>query len=109
MTQPGIAVADRGQDTDGPVSILNISAVDDEPDQMAKCVGADVALATLDPLAGVEAANTAAFGGLDARLSMTPAVGLASRPSTSRAAVTRWLIVFRTPGRANRKSSAGRS
>lgn len=48
MTQPGIAMADRAQDLDGPVSILDIGTVDDEPDQMAKRVGDDAALAALD-------------------------------------------------------------
>lgn len=41
-------MADRTQDLDGPVSILDIGTVDDEPNQMAKRVGDDAALAALD-------------------------------------------------------------
>lgn len=44
------------------------------------------------------------------RLSITPAVGLASRPSGARAAITGWVLIVRIrPGRASHGNSAARS
>lgn len=91
-------MANGVQHSDGAVPILDIGAVDDEPDQEAERVGQDVPLAALDLLAGVEAADAAAFGGLDALAVDYAGARAGLRPSSSRAAVTRWwLIVFRSP------------
>lgn len=80
MTQPGLAMANGVQHINGAVPILDIGAVDDGPDQKAKRVGQDVALAALDLLAGVKAAGAAAFGGLDA-LAVDDAGGRAALPA----------------------------
>jgi hypothetical protein len=60
----------------------------DQPNQIALRVGDDVALAALDLLSCVIAPRAAALGGFTDWLSITPAVGLASRPAASRAAIT---------------------
>jgi hypothetical protein len=80
VTQPGIAVANGVQHLDGTVPILDIGAVDDEPDQTAECVRQDVSLAALDLLASVEAPDAAAFGGLDA-LAVDDASGRTGLPA----------------------------
>lgn len=54
------------QHRNAPVAILDIGAMDHEPDQVAKRIGDDVALAALDFLASIEARDAAAFGGFDA-------------------------------------------
>lgn len=59
-------MADRSQDANSTVPILDIGAVDDKPDQQAKRIGDDVPFAALHPLAGIKASDTAAFGSLDA-------------------------------------------
>ena len=63
VSQPGPAGPDGAQDRWRSVAILNAGRVNHEPDQQAERVGDDVPLATLDPLAGVEATNPAALGG----------------------------------------------
>jgi hypothetical protein len=97
VAQPGIARADRSKDAWSAVAILNAGFMHDEPDQVALGVGDDVALAALDFSA------TSSLSLLPASkprgpplsvvftdwLSITPAVGLASRPAASRAAITR--------------------
>ena len=69
VVQPGVAVPDgvpdgvqHGRRT---VAVLNIGAMDHEADHQAERVGQDVALAAVDLLAGIEAADTPAFGRLD--------------------------------------------
>lgn len=85
------------------VPVLDVGGVDDEADDQADGVDNDVTLAPVDLLSRVEATNSAAFRGLDRLASITPAVGLASRPSASRAAMTRLLLMVR-----NRPSSRQR-
>jgi hypothetical protein len=68
--------------------------MDQREQQEAKRVGDDVALAALDLLSRVIACNSTSFRSFTLWLSMTPADGLASLPSGSRATITRrWLIV----------------
>jgi hypothetical protein len=71
-----------------PVAVLDVGGMDQGMDQIALGVGEDMPLAALDLLACVVAARTAAFRGFDA-LSITPALGDASRPSLSREAISR--------------------
>ena len=84
MAQPRIARADRSKDAWGAIAILNAGFVHDESYQVALGVGNDVALAALDLLSC--APLSVVFTDW---LSITPAVGLASRPAASRAAITR--------------------
>ena len=65
MPQPRIERTDRSQRKGAAVAVLDISGVHDKPDQMAKRISNDMALASLDLLARVKAARTAAFRGLD--------------------------------------------
>jgi hypothetical protein len=58
-----------------------------QADEVAVGIGDDVALATID--ARIEASRAAAFRGFHRLAVITPALGLASRPALSRAAVTR--------------------
>ena len=78
MAQPGEQVADRGEQSGRPITILDIAGVDPCRDEVPGGVGNDVALA--------------APGLRRGRL------GLASRPARSRACCSsRTLIVFHTP------------
>ena len=89
VAQPRETVADRGQQRNRTVAILNLGTMDDGPDQPAARIGDDVALAALDFLAGVEPARAARLGGLD-RLAVDypDGDGLASRPAASRAGIS---------------------
>jgi len=49
MAQPGMGVVDGLEYKWRAVTVLNISAVNDETDQEANGVGDDMALAALDP------------------------------------------------------------
>ena len=72
--------------------------MDEHEEHQAEGVGYDVALAALELLAGVVAGDPAAPVVFTDWLSMTPAVGDASRPASSRAAITRrWLIDCQSP------------
>jgi hypothetical protein len=48
----------------GATAILDIGRMDNKSDQMAECIGDDLAFAPLDRLAGIEAARPADFGRL---------------------------------------------
>jgi len=62
-----------------------------------------VALAAFDLLAAVIASDAAGSVVLTLWLSITPAVGLASRPARSRSSITRWwLSVSQVPSSRNR-------
>ena len=75
--------------------------MDHETDEKAERVGDGMALAALHLLAGVVAARPAALGGLDAlAIDYARPLGLASRPSISRARTTSMLQI-----RTNRPSS----
>ena len=78
MAQPRKEVVDRFDHEHRAVAILHISGMDIGPDQQAGGIGDDVAFTPFDLLAGIITARPAALGGLDRRLSITPAVGLAS-------------------------------
>jgi hypothetical protein len=105
MTQPREAIADGFEHVDGAIAILNIVILDQHEEQEATGIGEDVTLATLDVLARIIAANTAALAALTFGsvvftdwLSITPALGLASRPACSRAVITsKVLIVVSKP------------
>jgi hypothetical protein len=97
VAQPGIARADRSKDAGGAIPILNAGFMHDESDQVALGVGNNVALAALDLSA---TSSLSLFPASKPRgpplsvvftdwLSITPAVGLASRPAASRDAMTR--------------------
>lgn len=62
MAQPGIQRADRLDDANGAVAVLDIGRVNIDANQMTKRVGDDVALAPLDLLAGIKSVRSAGFG-----------------------------------------------
>jgi len=80
VAQPGIARADRSKDAWSAVAILNAGFMHDESDQISLGIGDDVASKPLGPPLSVVFTDW---------LSITPAVGLASRPAASRDAMTR--------------------
>lgn len=55
VTQPWIELADRSEDLDGTVPILDVGLVHLQADEVAVGIGDDVALATLDLLARIKA------------------------------------------------------
>jgi len=63
--QPGKGGADGAEQIRAAVTVLDVGGMNGAGDQQAAGVGDDVALAPLDPLAGVELPRAAAFGGLD--------------------------------------------
>src|SRR5258708_3162086 len=97
MAQPRIARAYRSKNAWSAITILDAGFVHDEPDQVALGVDNDMALTALDLSA------TSSLSLLPASkprgpplsvvftdcLSITPGVGLASRPAASRDAMTR--------------------
>ena len=90
MAQPGEGLAHGAQHQGSAVAVLNIGAVNHQSDQQAERIGHDMALAALYLLARVEAGDPAGLSVVFTLwLSITPALGLASRPSNSRAAMTR--------------------
>jgi hypothetical protein len=96
VTQPRIQKADRGQHERSAIAVLHIGRVRDKPDGMALRVGDDVTFTALDlsamlTLSLLPASNprgpplSVVFTDW---LSITPALGLGSRPGRSRAAIT---------------------
>ena len=70
---------DRSKNAGGAIAILNAGFVNDESDQVALGVGDDVALTALDSLAHIQSPVGHRFlWFFTDRLSITPAVGLAS-------------------------------
>ena len=97
MAQPRPAFEDRFQEVRRAVTVLDIGGMDDETHQQAERVDNDMALAALDLLARVKATNSRRFRwSCPIGLSITPAVGLASLPSLSRAAITSVLLIVRS-------------
>jgi hypothetical protein len=86
--EPGEAIADLVEDEGRPVTILDTRGVNDDPYWQSFSVDERMDFAPLDLLAGVIAylaVKTAPFSAaFSAWLSMTAAVGLASRPRRSR-------------------------
>jgi hypothetical protein len=99
VSQPRVEVANRGQNQWRALAILNVSRMDDRSDQQAAGVGEQVALAPFDLLAGIiPPRGPPASVVLTDSLSITPALGLASRRSASRTRITsEWLIVCHNP------------
>ena len=89
--EPGKAVADFVEHERGAVSVLHSGRVNDDAQRQALCVDQRVKLAALDLLAGVvagQAVMTAPFSAdFNDWLSMTAAVGLASRSMPSRSSM----------------------
>ena len=104
LLQPGETPSDARADQPQAVAVLDVGGMHDQPQRQAQRVGEQVALAAVDLLAGIEPTRAAGFGGLDAWLSMIPAVGDASWPACSRAAMSRvaW-IVDQMPSCQNRR------
>jgi hypothetical protein len=71
------------------VAILDIGTVHHEADHQPERIDNDVAFAALNLLARIKAPDTTAFGRLTLWLSIAPAVGEASLPSSSRVSMTR--------------------
>ena len=65
VSQPGIQGFDGFEHVGRPIPILNTGMMNDGTDEVADCIGDDVALAALDLLSGIEPARPAGFGGLD--------------------------------------------
>ena len=64
MAQPGEPVSNGFQNIRRTVPVLNVGGMNQYEQHQAECVSDDMALASLDLLARVIAANPAAFGGL---------------------------------------------
>jgi len=81
MSQHGIPDGDCFKHIRRPVTILDSSAVDVDPDEQSDHVGDDMALATLDPFACIIPANPATFCGFYALAVDDPGcrLGLATR------------------------------
>ena len=94
MAQPWEAIPDGFEHIDGPIPVLDIGGMDEDEDEVAAGIGQDVALATLDLLARIIAANPPLSVVLTLWLSITPALGEASRPSTSRRFITSTVLML---------------
>ena len=89
VLEPGEALADLAADQRQAVTVLEVGRMQDQPQRQAQRVGEQMPLAPVDLLAGVEAARAPASVVLTLWLSMIAAVGDASRPDCSRAAMSR--------------------
>jgi len=94
MAQPREAIPDGFEHIDGPIPVLDIGGMDEDEDEVAAGIGQDVALATLDLLARIIAANPPLSVVLTLWLSITPALGEASRPSISRRFITSMVLML---------------
>jgi len=100
MAQPGKPPPHGFEDINRAIAVLNIGCVDQDEDKEAAGVGQDMPLAALDFFPRVIAGRAAAlaslaFGSvvLTDWLSITPALGLASRPSISRRFMTSTVFI----------------
>ncbi len=90
VSQPGEPEADGFEDIGGAIAALDVGGVDEDEDQKSAGVGEYVPLATLDLLARIIAGKCRRLSVvLTDWLSMTPAVGLATRPTCSRAVIAK--------------------
>ncbi len=87
--EPAIERLDPLQEAQGAGGVLDVGGMDDNPEQQAGGVDGDVALAAFDLLGGIIAARPPFSVVFTLWLSMTAAVGLASRPSCSRSIISR--------------------
>jgi len=85
-----MAAADCGGKQGGTVPILNIRFMNDGAYQKAARIGRDMPFAALHLLAASNPRGPPASVVFTGWLSITPAVGLPSRPAASRARMTRW-------------------
>ena len=93
-----------GQDEEGSVAILDVGGMNGDREEKPERIDADMALAPVDLLAGVVPADPPFSVVFTLWLSRIAAVGLASRPSCSRTAITRWCrIASHTPSSMNRR------
>ena len=90
MTQPGEGVSNQLEKRGGTIAVLYAGFMYDARDQKTRGVREKMPFAPFNLLASVEPARAPASVVLTDWLSITPAVGLASRPSASRAIMTRW-------------------
>lgn len=81
----------KGDESDCPSPLLDIGRMDRQSDQVPLDVGDDMVLAAFDLLASV-VPRKPTRSVVVAKLSMKPALGLASRPRARRAAATRWKL-----------------
>lgn len=87
--EPAIQPFDPRQQVTRAVGVLDVGGVDEDAEQQAGGVDGDVALAPLDLLGRVEAANAPFSVVLTLWVSMTAALGVGARPSCSRSITTR--------------------
>ena len=78
-----------GQDKKGSVAILDVGRMDGNRQQKSQRIDGDMALAPVYLLAGIVAADPPFSVVFTLWLSRIAAVGLASRPSCSRTAITK--------------------
>ena len=65
MAQPWVPIANGFDNIGRPVSVLNSGTVNDDEQHLTQRIGDDVALAALDLLACIIAANPTGLGGFD--------------------------------------------
>ena len=93
MAQPWEAIADRFEDIDGPVAVLNIGGMNQDEDQIAAGVSNDMPFAAFDLLARVIVQTPPLSVVLTLWLSMTSPLGEASRPSISRRFIINTMLI----------------
>jgi hypothetical protein len=86
--KPAVQRLDLPQQLPGPVGVLDVGRVDDDPEQQPRAVDRDVALAAPDLLGRIVAPRPPFSVVLTLWVSMMAAVGLGSRPDRSRSAAT---------------------
>jgi hypothetical protein len=87
--EPAVELLDLVQQIPGAVGVLDIGGVDNDAQKQSQRIDRDMALAPLHLLGGIVAARPPFSVVLTLWVSMTAALGLASRPSLSRSVMTR--------------------
>jgi len=87
---PGVERLHALQQAPKPIGILDVRGMHDHAEQHSLRVHRDVTLAPLQPLGRIPATRPPFAVVLTLWVSMTAAVGLASRPSASRSMTTKW-------------------
>lgn len=93
IAQPRKPRPDCGQHVDSSIAILNVGSVNQNEDRETASAGQDVPVTALDLLARVKARYSATSVVFTDRLSITPALGEASRPSISRRFMTSTVLI----------------